>query len=95
VTKSARTSKENSKSVYPLLAGSIAIGAADDSAFFFFQIGSLSDGGFHWMMAALLSWMALFVVAVHLLGVRSLWLLFSLPLVLLPFALAAIGAAQI
>jgi hypothetical protein len=75
-----------------LLAGSIGIGVLDISAFRLFPTGLLSDGGVHWMLGALLSWIALFLVGMSLLGVRSLWLLIGLPLV---FALFALGAGQI
>jgi hypothetical protein len=85
----------NAKSFYLLLAASLAIGAIDNSAFFVYQLGTLTDTGFHWMTGALLSWMVLFFFAVGLVGVRSLWLLLGLPLVLLPFALAVVGAVQI
>jgi hypothetical protein len=85
----------NTKSFYPLLAASIAIGAIDNSAFFVYQVGLLTDTGVHLMMGALLSWMVLFFFAVGLLRVRSLWLLLTLPLVFLPLALAVIGAGQI
>lgn len=85
----------NTKGVYRLLGVSIAIGAIDNSAFLFFQMGTLSDGGQHWMLAALFCWIALFCVAIYALGVRSLWLLLSLPLVLLPFAFAVLAAGRI
>jgi hypothetical protein len=85
---------KNARSVAPLLAASIAIGVADNSAFFCFQIGT-GDLGYHVMVAALLLWIALFGIGIHSLRIRSLWLLLGLPLVLFPFALAIIGAAQI
>lgn len=85
----------NAKTFYPLLAASIAIGAIDNSVFFVYQVGLLTDTGIHLMMGALLSWMVLFFFAVGLLRVRSLWLLLGLPFVLLPFALAVIGAGRI
>ena len=79
----------------PLLAASIAIGIVDNSAFFLFQIGLLSDAGIWWMSGALLLWIALLVAAVLLLGIRSLWFLVGLPLVLIPFWLAILVAGQI
>jgi len=89
------TAGGNAKGLYPLLAASIAIGAIDNAAFFVFRMGILTDTGFHWMLAALLSWIALFCVAANRLGGRSLWLLLALPPVLLPFALVVIAAGQI
>jgi hypothetical protein len=85
----------NAKSVFPFQIASIAIGIADNSAFFVFQIGLLNDAGLHWMLGVLFLWMALFAVGILVLGVRSLWLLLGLPLVLLPFAFAVYAAGQI
>jgi hypothetical protein len=87
--------RRNAKSLFPLQAASIAIGIADNSAFFLFQIGPLSNAGGYWMLGALLLWVALFLIGIVLLGTRSLWLLLGLPLVLLPIALAVYGAGQI
>jgi hypothetical protein len=87
--------RKSTNSIFALLAASIAIGIADNSAFFFFHMGLLSDAGAYWMLGALFSWMALFVAGMMLLRFRSLWLLLGLPLVLVPFALATYAAGTI
>jgi len=81
--------------VFPFQAASIAIGIADNAAFFLFRMVLLSNAGEYWMVGALLLWVAVFLVGIVLLGTRSLWLLLGLPLVLLPFGLAVLGAGQI
>ena len=89
------TASTNVMGVSPFLAASLAIGVADNSAFFFFKMELLGGAGSHWMLGALLSRIALFLVGAHYVGFRALWLLLGLPLVLLPFALAGVAAGQI
>ena len=82
------------KSLTLLLAVSFAIGIMDDLAFLF-NLGLLSSNGELLMAVSALIWAGMFFLAVQSLGWRALWLLISLPLFLLPFVGAVLGAGMI
>ena len=77
----------------PLIA-SLAIGAIDNAGLLFFGV-KLDSFGMNWIFVALLLWAGLFGFGVYRCGVRGLWLLLGLPLVLLPYAALVVGAGMI
>jgi hypothetical protein len=82
------------KSLKFFLAVSLAVGIIDDLGFLF-DLGLLTSEGSLLMSIAALIWAANFFFAVLCLGWRALWLLVGLPLVVLPFVAAIIGAGSI
>ena len=82
------------KSLKFFLAVSLAVGIIDDLGFLF-DLGLLTSEGSLLMSIAALIWAANFFFAVLRLGWRALWLLVGLPLVVLPFVAAIIGAGSI
>ena len=55
----------------------------------------LTSTGYWWMLGTLILWIAAFVFGIFRLRFHALWLLLSLPLVLLPFVLSVLAAGQI
>lgn len=76
------------------LSLSIGIGIVDDLGFTF-NLGLLSSVGLLWMSTAALLWAGTLFFAIQCIHWRGLWLLIGLPLVLLPFLGAVIGAGEI
>ena len=81
--------RADKKNIFPFLVGSIAIGCAENVAFFQFQTVFLSEAGIRLLSVALFCYVVLFIAGLLSLGARSLWLLLGLPLVLFPLVIAS------
>ena len=78
-----------------LIITSILIGVVDYVGLQLLPITLNDSIGLAWMFTALILWVAVFGFGLYRWGVRSLWSLLGLPLVLFPFALIVIGAGMI